>query len=1273
MLEVKDVPPAPTIADLNPANRHTACPNQGIVLNGTPPEQNYNLVWAPACSTATPQLYSGDSVTISYQSEVCDVRVYNYDMVLQCMSTDYYVHQVTALTPAPLNLPPTITACPGTVINWTTGQIPDQRSEGMLYEWTIEDNKQHCVSVQGSHFNPGIILAVNDISTPETLFVRLRRTFCGGSVDTTIYIFVPGEITESLNISGPGNVCVGSSASFTGSGGSPATYRWEIDGTQHTNNPVSHTFLSEGYSDVRLCSNPFTYCTNLNYYNCTTKTVLVTPLPTVYDIVRNGMTVSLLPANLTSPAYSFYWTVQTTASSSAIYIGNTPTVTLSIPGTYSCTVTDNNTGCSRTLQKYLPDVIGCDTMTLSTSYNACTHTLTLISPQYPANVIWDVRGGNYSIVTSGTNNRQADVTFEDIGTYSITARTGYNQCYKGTYVKTIDYIPDFEFEQVCGNINIINNSRYISPGNTIYMTVTNSCNNSVDIVSMPINHSEYTYAPTTLMPTGTCTYYFKLSGYGTNGNITPLCDLGDITVTMVSTPSNPVTITSANLHNTCDNTPIELTATLNIPGLSVTSYTWDFDDGSGYTTYSSSIFHTFEYPGNSPYYISVTLTDNLGCTYTTSTPFLITSHSNPIHGGQIYSLDPEVCPFSNIRNLYFDRHFNDNHYVWWRHKATTQTPNIYPYPASQSDDYFTYVVNDNYCQAEATTFIKFKNAPTAHIYVENTDCCVENEVKLYGSTGPGDNNVTYAWSVSGLGITGSEANFAFSPPVAGTYTVTLTVTNTTTLCSSTTTETITAHPKPAAPTISFVGSDCISDAPLRLAATGYTGEMHWNNGATGTPVYYFTPGVMNAYYFDPTIGCNSDTANLTIIRQPDLDALLTGCYEKCKEQSTGLLPLYGLAAYYQQIWYQWDYPGGTITDNYLYDSHPLLLPYMIGNHYLTASAPSSLCPRTSSVLRIAGKEVCDCDSVDITYNVVPVITECTVTYSVEVVVCNRSKVNSFCIGEFEVLYAQNTAQIIYESLSGNTVAPNDCEDFLVKILVTSLVPSELLIRLTDDRCANCTKDFSIDLMPEINCTETMDAGLDDIKSDISSSVATYFDFHAYFTPGQNVLAFWTEPPMVVNYSYNISSGALAGLGMIDMATLTQLIAEGEKLCFYAIVCKNNTLCKQELCIDASNIYNIIMMRSAHAADSAKSNPRGDVGGLQLMPNPTTGDVNVVGTTDEVVDMVVMDMHGKEVATHEGTASFNVATLSSGTYIVRVKTRKDDKSAEMVAYLKLVKK
>ena len=78
-------------------------------------------------------------------------------------------------------------------------------------------------------------------------------------------------------------------------------------------------------------------------------------------------------------------------------------------------------------------------------------------------------------------------------------------------------------------------------------------------------------------------------------------------------------------------------------------------------------------------------------------------------------------------------------------------------------------------------------------------------------------------------------------------------------------------------------------------------------------------------------------------------------------------------------------------------------------------------------------------------------------------------------------------------------------------------------------------------------------------------------------------------------------------------------------------------------------------------------------GLQLKPNPTTGDVRVVGTMDEVTEVLVMDMHGKAIASHNNTASFNIESLSSGMYIVRVKTKHDNKSAEKATYLKLVKK
>ena len=90
--------------------------------------------------------------------------------------------------------------------------------------------------------------------------------------------------------------------------------------------------------------------------------------------------------------------------------------------------------------------------------------------------------------------------------------------------------------------------------------------------------------------------------------------------------------------------------------------------------------------------------------------------------------------------------------------------------------------------------------------------------------------------------------------------------------------------------------------------------------------------------------------------------------------------------------------------------------------------------------------------------------------------------------------------------------------------------------------------------------------------------------------------------------------------------------------------------------------------------STKQSPGPDLGSntdLRLMPNPTTGEVNVIGTADEVVEVLVMDMNGRKMATFDNTSTFDVSTLSSGVYIVRVKTRHDN--TETITYLKLVKR
>lgn len=187
--------PAPTVADLDPANRHSACRYSSLALAGTPSQPQYNLVWEPQCASASPQSWTGDSVTVGFLNEVADVWVYNYDMVLQCRSADHLVHTVQEFEIADVDLPTAITACPGTVITWGDDNVPDQSAEGVLYRWTIEELLQRCASLQGSQFSNTATLTVHEgLPLPTTFTVQLDRKFCGNFHDYTV---IPITVKDS--------------------------------------------------------------------------------------------------------------------------------------------------------------------------------------------------------------------------------------------------------------------------------------------------------------------------------------------------------------------------------------------------------------------------------------------------------------------------------------------------------------------------------------------------------------------------------------------------------------------------------------------------------------------------------------------------------------------------------------------------------------------------------------------------------------------------------------------------------------------------------------------------------------------------------------------------------------------------------------------------------------------------------------------------------------------------------------------------------------------
>ena len=1289
VLNVLNPPPAPTVAEMDPGNRHTACPNGGIGLTGTPSEPNYLLVWAPACSTATPQLYTGDSVNIGYGAEVCDIRVYHYDVLLQCQSTGYYVHTVTALAPGPTTLPDSITVCPNSLVS-LTGMVPDQRADGMLYEWKIQPTMQHCASVTGSHQAPDVTLLINKLNNataPYTFYVDLIRSWCNGSSDThRIYITVRQDLQATLTVSGPTQVCEGSQAIYSCSGCSP-----------HACPDATYSFPEAGTHYVTFYCNPYDYCDNRNLYTPASLAVTVWTKPEVsieYDDTFPGT----LTANVTGTGpFSYYWEYRDLALGSQwVYVGSTAVIQDYGAGYYRCTVTDGHGCTNEVTYHHSTPATPCSTMTLGHgSYDYCYHSIQVTSPYSTRNVTWTVEGGDYGIVTSGTNNSVATVTVMDNGPYTVCAKTRApipgtmtEGCYEGCYTFTADFVGDFTFEARCDTIVIHNQSKYLNGNNHVYMEVRIG-NNIVGSFNFPVAQDEYKY-----VTPQNGTYDFYLTQYGSNTFPQP-CPMGSATINLPSNRS--VSISTNNTNDptaTCDNTPIELIATLNPAYATIVSSTWSFGDGSTYTTEGGSVYHTFSL---GPKFVTVTVTDSRGCGLTSNPPLSITSNQDnlSIGNGDLLQNYPKYCPhvLPPMTNVYFtiDPLAPVNHYTW----SVPSTGSGSSVLVSEPMDCLVSVVNDFFCQKEATRRALFKPCPTARIHAERYSCCEGEPLPLYGSLAP-KQNISYMWSIAstppGYSATFNTPDIVFTPPAAGTYTVTLTVTDNdpTSGCSSSTQATVTAVAKPAAPTLYFPGDSCISGAPVTVAATAasYSGELHWSNGETGATARYYTPGNATAYYYDPAVGCASQTGAILIHRQPDFDALLTGCYEKCQSFLAGyLLPVYCLTP--NRIGWQW-YMGAGILASATSAYMPLSLPLVRPDTYrLEVDYQNGGCHDASPNLTIADKTVCDCDSIRVEVQDVSIhVIDCEVYYEITLKVCNDNTNNDFCIDDVLVLSDNHHVTIDNVNYTSSTVHANSCETVYLNLRVTGLIPTDVLLRIVDESCLDCTKDFSVGLTWDVNCEKELGDGYIEPETGLSNEAAVYCEFGAGLDPGCVPLAVWTEPAMVLEHQWDATTGYMDGLCMFDRAVLTRMATEEGVVCLHVLLCCDDDLCDYFYCVDASAILEAFNRRdSIHGEESMMRHPRSrpvESHRPHLVPNPTTGEVaieisnprsggNVTGTPDEVAEVTVMDMHGRKMATFKDTDLFNIKELPAGSYIVRVKTRRNKEASEEVTYLKLVKK
>ncbi len=1237
LVTVLDNPPALTVTN----GPHEACLNSAILLSGTPTHPNYYLEWVPICNPLNTQ--NGDEVTISFDDEVCDVAVYQIDAENECRSAAY-IHIVDTFQLAPSNLPSSVTACAGETFIRT---VPFQ--ENVLYEWTI--SPAGVASIQGDHFSNNVTILVNHLSSnqPTSAVVTLKRTCCSGDeyVETFTLTTMDAPI-PTISYSTP--ICQGDNANFyvTSSVTNPSDYTWHIGGSNYVGNTASHIFNQAGSQQFTLQYKPFQACPAI----VVAGTVEVVALPVVapyYD----GSDVGVIAY----PNASYSWTLNgNTIPESSNIVSNAST------GEYCCTVAYNTapycsaSGCITITG--VPPVCECDPMTMSAPIVLCSTASVTLTPPSGGVVSWSMipqLAGNYF---TNTSNTSASMSFSYPGTYTVVAETTVGgQCYRQEAQFSIECVPDFSLSYSCNNFVTFEDK-------SLSRTSTSISSRQIQIVET--GYPPYVVSSSTQLPLS----YFVVGGTNHVVYTVFLSNGQQCQITKTFTIDNLPSISSLNLGQyLCEETPVYFSATA-----SGSSFLWNFGDN----TYLSgnNIYHTFNSSSSN---VSLTVTNADGCTVTLTQP--VTIIPNFLETGVLspYS-NTIVCP-NTARQIVFSPDANQNNYIW---------NNILPgvsnntYNTYQTGDYHVLVTNNIFgCKKESMLNVEFLNAPTARI-TGNTTYCLGEEVKLNGNTGIANQ---YSWTITdpnnNLLNVPNSANITFTPTVAGVYNVTLVVTSPDG-CSKTATCTVTVHQQPAAPPIAFYNNECIHTPPVYVHSTASPAQnLLWSNGFHGSSAQYYVPGFLTAHYIDPSTGCPSAKSTLFIPPAPNYDALLTGCYEKCKEELANGLHVYNFYPYHfyptpsDTIHWEW-YENYifSVSGNSIYADLPL---GSFGDYYMNTQYGNG-CTYDSPILTITEREICPCEGITVNVEKECMVTEeCSLIYTMAVTICN----NSSQTHTFNQLFASGANNIQYVSSLPVTVVPDDCQTIYVGLEYMDFANNYIEFTLWD-KDNDCEVKFS-EFFDWNKCVEgECEADYEEIKflEELTNTPhgANYFNVRLNLPSNtMNLISLWSVPSQTLSYNY-IPYTDVDVLLMLSYGQLTQLAMAGKEICIHAIICtEEKKLCHIKLCINASDFLEKIPEEFRQLTDSTTADndttrsfqsssfiPQTDK--PYLAPNPARDEVTVMGIApEEVAEITVLTMQGGQVADYRNNYRFNVSRLAKASYIVRVVT-----TDKQVYYLKLVK-
>ncbi len=353
----------------------------------------------------------------------------------------------------------------------------------------------------------------------------------------------------------------------------------------------------------------------------------------------------------------------------------------------------------------------------------------------------------------------------------------------------------------------------------------------------PGTSTTLTFSTTGIVPSGTTFAWYTQAVGGTQVGTgtsfaTPVLTSGQITYYVSACPGASrfpvqvqVSTVTASIAATqvCSGSATVFTGTGTASSGSISSWNWDFGDGSGT---SASQNPNYTYSAANSYNVTLTVTDNSGCTAsTTQSVSVLSTPSVNFSAPVVTGCAPLNVAFSNTTS-------GASTYSWNFGDGSPTSSTSAPSHIYNSSGTYTVILtaSNSGCTATSTqtNYVTVNASPIAS-FSSPTPVCLGDVAAFTNSSLPNGTTISgYSWNFGDASAPSTSTNPTHTYLSASTFNVVLTASSAS--CSDDTTIAITISP---APVVNFATTTTTGCAPMSVAFT---------NTTTGSPTYSWNFG-----------------------------------------------------------------------------------------------------------------------------------------------------------------------------------------------------------------------------------------------------------------------------------------------------------------------------------------------------------------------------------------------------------------------------------------------